>query len=249
MLHAFMLIVAACVFQPEPGTTPPEPASPPAQPSTPPAETAPTETPVKPETQGQPKDGPKEAPKEAPKESPKDSSKPVKEEPALKVGFEAPKLTVTSWIKGPEVKSFEKGKVYAVEFFRSTEKTCTDVLPKLGELAAKYPDLILIGLASSEPKPKDAKSDKRAENLKEFVRARSVSFRVAYDADRVNNAAWMKLAGKKEIPTVFLVDGEGKIAFIGHPLDKEFEVAVGKLVKSAEPEKKDEKKKTKTKKN
>ena len=39
------------------------------------------------------------------------------EEATLKVGDPAPALTVTEWIKGPQVPNFEAGNVYLVEFW------------------------------------------------------------------------------------------------------------------------------------
>lgn len=172
------------------------------------------------------------------KHEPDAKAKP-KDEPTLKVGSTAPKLTATAWAKGPEVKAFDKGKTYAVVFLRSGDKPCTDALPRLVALTKKYPDLVIVGVASSEPKPKDPKDDKRLDTLKTYIKQQgdNLPFAVAYDANRANNADWIKPAGKKEIPTVFLIGPESTITFIGHPLDDAFDTAIGKHLKAAEEKK------------
>ena len=188
-------------------------------------------------------------PKDEKKDNKKDDKKKV--EAKLAVGSDAPKIEATKWVKGKEVKSFEKGKVYIVEFWATWCPPCVKSIPHLTEMAKKYPDVTIIGMASSERPGKDAKEDKRLEGVEKFVKEQGdkMDYTVAYDADRKMTAAWMQPAGQGGIPCAFIVNGEGKIAWIGNPLDDKFESEIGKLAKAVEPKKdsKDAKKPEKAK--
>jgi thiol-disulfide isomerase/thioredoxin len=172
-----------------------------------------------------------------------------KAEPTLKVGSDAPKLEYTKWIKGTEVKAFEKGKVYVVEFWATWCPPCRESIPHLTELAKKYPGVTIIGMASSE-RNKDPKDDKRLETLQAFVKDQgdAMNYAVAYDADRKMSASWMRPAGQNGIPCAFIVNGEGKIAWIGNPLNQAFESEIAKVAPAVkDAEKKDDTKEDKKK--
>ena len=59
----------------------------------------------------------------------------------------------------------------------------------------------------------------KLDGLKNFVKAKAdgMAYTVAYDSDRSMSKAWMEPAGKTGIPCAFVVGGDGKIAWIGHP--------------------------------
>ena len=156
-----------------------------------------------------------------------------KAEPTLKVGSAAPAITASNWVQGTEVKSFEKGKVYVVEFWATWCGPCIKNIPHLTELSKAHKDVTFIGMASSERPAKDAKEDNRLEVVKKFVKDQGdkMTYAVAYDADRKMSETWMKPAGQNGIPCAFIVNGEGKIAFIGHPATPEFQAEVEKLSK------------------
>src|SRR5213594_4353213 len=58
--------------------------------------------------------------------------------PSLKVGDPAPPLKVSKWLQGAEVKAFEPGKVYVVEFWATWCGPCIMIMPNAAELQAKY---------------------------------------------------------------------------------------------------------------
>lgn len=160
------------------------------------------------------------------KPAPKEASKPEKDKKKLKVGDTAPALSIDSWVKGDAVGSFEKGRVYVVEFWATWCIPCKASMPHLTQMQKKHKELTVICVAGSERLKKNA-PDERLSNLEKFVKARSaeMGFRVAYDAKHVMTADWMEASGQRGIPCGFVVDGEGKIAFIGYPMDKGFERA------------------------
>jgi thiol-disulfide isomerase/thioredoxin len=136
----------------------------------------------------------------------------------LKVGDPAPKLQVGKWIQGEPVAAFSKDKAYIVEFWATWCGPCKESIPHLNEIANKYKDrgLVVIGQSIWEEDDKD---------VPKFVRqmGSKMSYRVAVDDKKeIEKGAmaniWMEAAGQNGIPTAFLVDKNGKIAYIGGPL-------------------------------
>jgi thiol-disulfide isomerase/thioredoxin len=140
----------------------------------------------------------------------------------LGIGDPAPKLEVKSFVKGEPVKSFESGKNYVVEFWATWCGPCRISIPHLTELQKKYPAATFIGVSVYE-------QDQSA--VEPFVKemGEKMAYRVAMDAvptgkDPGQGAmakSWMDAARQEGIPTAFVVNNEGKIAWIGHPNELE----------------------------
>jgi thiol-disulfide isomerase/thioredoxin len=168
----------------------------------------------------------------------------------LKVGSDAPGLHVNKWIKGQEVSSFEKGKSYVVEFWATWCPPCRESIPHLTSLAKQYKDVTFIGVAGSERGSDDAP---KLQKLEKFVKDQGtkMSYSVAFDAKGATVKAFMDAAGQEGIPCAFVIDGDGKISFIGHPMDEGFEQAIAKVSKGgtkSNEQDKEEKQKDKKKK-
>jgi thiol-disulfide isomerase/thioredoxin len=167
-------------------------------------------------------------------------------ETTLKVGDPAPKLDVGKWVQGEPVKELAKGKAYIVEFWATWCGPCRSSIPHVNELYKKFKDqgLVVIGQNCWE----------RDESLVEpFVKKMGDTMTYLVPLDNkatVEKGAmastWMEAAGRNGIPAAFLVDTNGVIAWIGHPMQlKEStieEVLVGKfdLKKAAEDYAKEE---------
>jgi thiol-disulfide isomerase/thioredoxin len=154
-------------------------------------------------------------------------------EPTLKVGDRAPKLQTGKWVQGEPVKDFEKGKAYIVEFWATWCPPCRTSIPHLNETYEKFKDkgLIVIGQDCSE----------RDESLvAPFVKKMGdkMTYRVALD-DKTSSKGgqmaktWMEAAGQNGIPTAFLVDTKGVIAWIGHPMELKEQVIADVLAGKA----------------
>lgn len=146
----------------------------------------------------------------------------------LGIGDSAPKLEVKEFVKGDEVKSFEKGKIYVVEFWATWCGPCRTSIPHLTELQKKNKDVVFIGVSVWE-------SDQK--KVKPFVEemGEKMDYRVALDEvgdGKANEGKmsknWMQAAKQDGIPTAFIVNGDGKIAWIGHP--REMEKPLGQIV-------------------
>jgi thiol-disulfide isomerase/thioredoxin len=137
----------------------------------------------------------------------------------LSVGDPAPKLAVKSFVKGKTVSEFEPGKNYVVEFWATWCGPCRTSIPHLTELQKKQPDVTFIGVSVWE---------RDQSKVKPFVEEMGdkMAYRVAVDAvgdkEKANEGAmaktWMTAAGQDGIPTAFIINKEGKVAWIGHPM-------------------------------
>jgi thiol-disulfide isomerase/thioredoxin len=172
----------------------------------------------------------------------------AKAEPAvtLKAGDKAPPIVIASWLRGEPVKQFEPGKVYVVEFWASWCPPCREAIPHLTEIAKANKNVVVMGIAASERRDVDG-SDRRLEKLKSFVQKQGskLGYRIGFDPDRSTGKPWMEAAGQTQILTAFIVGGDGKIAWIGHPIDIAEPLATA--VTAAEKDKPTKKSKDKSK--
>lgn len=136
----------------------------------------------------------------------------------LKPGDPAPALAVDKWVKGEEVKELEKGKVYVIECWATWCGPCIQAIPHVTELQKKYADkdLVVIGMNVWE---------NDVAEVEPFVKKMGdkMDYRVATDDTSDGGKGkmaetWMAAAGRNGIPCSFIVDREGKIAWIGHPM-------------------------------
>ena len=139
--------------------------------------------------------------------------------PSLSIGDSAPAMSVKKWIKGKPVKQFEKGKIYVVEFWATWCLPCIAGMPHLSELAEKYKNEVTIsGISILERK------GVTISRLETFVDSMTNKMRYNVGAEDSNYMAttWLRAAGERGIPLAFVVDRQGKIAWIGLPkhLDK-----------------------------
>ncbi len=133
----------------------------------------------------------------------------------LKVGDPAPTLKADKWWNGPAITSLEKGKVYVVEFWATWCGPCIVMMPHMSELQEQYKDkgVIFIGYTAKDP-------NNDLNKVSDFVskRGSKLHYTLAYAETRDTYDAWMRAAGRTGIPCCFVVDRNGTIAYIGHPM-------------------------------
>jgi len=142
------------------------------------------------------------------------------EKVTLKVGDKAPPLAVAKWLKGTPTKTFKPGQVYVVEFWATWCGPCKVSIPHLTELQKKYGDKVSFNGISvwEEQNPTD---EKYIEKVQAFVTewGDKMAYNVAADGMAGTMAkTWMQAAGQGGIPAAFVINQEGKIAWIGHPM-------------------------------
>lgn len=152
--------------------------------------------------------------------------------PKLAIGDRAPKIEVEKFVKGDAITGFERGKVYVVEFWATWCGPCIKAFPHLTELQKQYKDKVtFVGVNVWEDREY---TDETLKGVEEFVQKQGdkMGYTVAYDGKAGKmDKTYMKAAGQNGIPAAFIVDGEGRIAWIGHPMGLDpvlEEVASGK---------------------
>jgi thiol-disulfide isomerase/thioredoxin len=140
----------------------------------------------------------------------------------LTLGDPAPKLDLARFVKGEEVKSFEKGKTYVVEFWATWCGPCRATIPHLTELQKKHEDVVFLGVSVLEDDFGGV--DPFVKEMGEKMDYRVAVDNVAKDAESSDGPMaknWLMAAGEGGIPCAFVVDGKGQVAWIGHPMAME----------------------------
>ena len=130
---------------------------------------------------------------------------------AAQLGDAAAPLHIANWAKGKPVDLavLKSNQVAVVEFWATWYAPCRTSIPHLTELQKKFKDVVFIGV-----------SDEDADTVKKFVdkMGDKMDYRVAVDKDGQTGEAYMKAYGQNGIPTAFVVDKQGRIVWLGHPM-------------------------------
>lgn len=136
--------------------------------------------------------------------------------PTLGLGDAAPKLGLKEFVKGEAVKQLDKGTIYVLEFWATWCGPCVRAIPHVTELQKKHPGVVFIGVNVWE---------NDVSKVKPFVEkmGEKMNYRVALDdvKDKEGHMAkeWLAAAGQTGIPCSIIIDGQGRIAWIGHPME------------------------------
>ncbi|SMC48591.1 redoxin family protein [Pedobacter africanus] len=143
----------------------------------------------------------------------------------LKVGDQAPALVAEKWIKGNPVKEFEKGRVYVMEFWATWCGPCRASMPHLSEIARKYKkDADVISFNVKELIAAKNKDGDYISKVERFVKRLGDGMDYAVAADVRENVmwdTWLAASGMYGIPAAYIIDKDGRIAWIGHPASLE----------------------------
>ena len=145
--------------------------------------------------------------------------------PALHVGDNAPAIPITGVIKGDRIDHVEKGKTYVVEFWATWCGPCIASMPHLSEMADKYQGKVSFVSVNTWDYNKDAKrvpetEETHVKRVADWVTKNTDKMRYNIVRDDVSDTistTWMFAAGRYGIPCAFIVNDEGRIAWIGHP--------------------------------
>jgi thiol-disulfide isomerase/thioredoxin len=149
--------------------------------------------------------------------------------PTLSIGDPAPPLHIATWVKGPPVTTWEKGKVYVVDVWSTWCIPCLAAMPHTSRLQSKYQDkgLVVIGVTATD------RYGNSEEAVRKLVERKGEAIRFAIGIDAKSDTprgyqgvfhgktveAYLGGAQVPAIPAAFVIDRAGRIAFIGHPLE------------------------------
>ena len=162
--------------------------------------------------------------------------------PDIVVGSMAPKLVVETWLKNAKSIgasddvpfSFARDQVYLIEFWGTRCGPCIESVPKLQRLLEAHPKgLTIIAVSIREGEPDNDYTVETLQRVKDFVEKylKDATFAIAYDGLKQEaNRHWMLRGELDAIPTAFLIDQKGRIAYIGHPLSPVLEKRLADLM-------------------
>ncbi len=138
------------------------------------------------------------------------------------VGDQAPEFKVEKWLKGGGFNSLQKGKVYLIDLWATWCVPCIAGMPHLSMLQQKYKGrgLEVIGISCNDP------YGNTAAKVAAFVKTRQdiMNYNIAWVPESSKEKLtgifvhpWMQKAGTMNLPTAFLIDKTGRIAYIGDP--------------------------------
>ena len=137
---------------------------------------------------------------------------------SLVIGDDAPAISVNKWVKGAAVGDFEEGKIYVMEFWATWCPPCRTSIPHLTKIQEEYADnnVNVIGCAIWQREDTQAA---RETTVSTFVEDQgdNMNYTVAVDNENWMSDNWMKPAGRNGIPSAFIIDGTGTVAWIGSP--------------------------------
>lgn len=138
---------------------------------------------------------------------------------ALGLESPAPPIKVENWLRGQPLTSFQPGKVYIVEFWATWCAPCLAALSDLVQLQEKYRDsgVEVLGIAARE---RAQTAEEARSKLDAWLTEKlpNLNYRVGFEYTRKMDRLWMDSSFSVGIPTSFVVDRDGHIAFIGSPM-------------------------------
>lgn len=137
----------------------------------------------------------------------------------LRIGNPAPPLKV-KWLKGGQVSTFKQGNVYVIEFWATWCGPCIKAMPHISSLAKKYSGkAIFVGLSVWE---RGKPGQSLHTMVKNFVdhKGDTMSYNVGMDdEDSYMVENWLQPAAIPGIPSTFIIGRDGRVSWIGHPMD------------------------------
>jgi thiol-disulfide isomerase/thioredoxin len=132
------------------------------------------------------------------------------------LGDSAPELKIAEWLKGKAIDSLKRGTIYVIDFWAPYCKGCIDAMPLHSKLAKKYKENVaFIGVYVYPHK------SFTLERTKVFIDSlgRKVRYPLAVQEDRAMEVEWLEAFDAARMPNTFIVNKEGKVAWIGYPTE------------------------------
>lgn len=144
------------------------------------------------------------------------------ESPTLKIGDRAPAISVEVWLRGQPVEKFENGKVYVLDFWATWCGGCIMSFPHISGIAEKYQDKVSFSSIDTY-EDIDGSDEDPVDKVKRFLEtpeAKKLTLSIAVDgSDNSMRDNWIMPLRRKGLPTTYVIDQEGKIAWIDVNLD------------------------------
>lgn len=147
---------------------------------------------------------------------------PLAVEPTLHPGDDAPPLELEKWLGGEAGDPLPKGRVSIVVFVASWSEASERAIEWLSGRSRHYAkdDIGVVAVFGQDAADSGVFGKPETEqSARAFVERRAMGkIRSAFDQRWRSRSAWLAAAGVRTLPAAFIVDAQGKDAWIGNPL-------------------------------
>jgi thiol-disulfide isomerase/thioredoxin len=145
--------------------------------------------------------------------------------PTFHIGDQAPPIQVQGWVRGTPLIQFEPGKVYVLDFWATWCGGCVISFPHISGIAEKYKNKVtFVSIDSNEeigwPDKKDIDSVADVKAFLQKPEGQALKLNVAVDGPTHSMwNTWIAGLHRVGLPSTFVIDQEGKVAWVDVNLD------------------------------
>lgn len=140
-------------------------------------------------------------------------------EPTLLPGDQAPPIVVSAWLRGAPIPASERGVITVVDFWAAWCPPCLGTLPHLARLEELYRTVAPGRVEFVAVTALDRVNSRAAIDALLADPSLVVPSRLAIDAGTTTTEAFRGASRETAIPRAFVIDGDGRLAWLGHPQD------------------------------
>lgn len=153
-------------------------------------------------------------------QGPAESQPPKPQVKILGPGDPAPSLDGIRQVTGEALTKFEPGTIYVLDMWATWCSPCIKAMPHMSQVAENYKDknVKVFGVAIWETE-RPSRDGTLYDRVKRFAEGNTdIKYPISYAGEDINfSMRWMNATDRKTIPSVFIINKEGKLAWIGHP--------------------------------
>lgn len=140
----------------------------------------------------------------------------------LQPGSTAPSLEGIEFVRGQRLTRIRPGTAHVIDFWATWCLPCRESLPHLSQLQKRYPGAAFLAISTE----RDGAVVRRYVQQHQKV----MTFAVGYDPSGIAAGNWLRAAGRNTIPSTFVINTKGQIAWLGHPLSLDRDVSLKELL-------------------